>query len=142
MKFFNSMFAAAEMALMPSKTKLLLQGPSSPKLGFDLPRIASDDIDTPNDDIVVPGPFLRDFDENPTDLYRFIQMQRWGRVMEVINKAPEEAKIWVFRTEEDHIGLRWRLLPLHAALIVSILTKYRQKQSSKLLTSPSFLHFG
>lgn len=84
----------------------------------DFRSLNSADATDPGDH-VIPGPFLRDFDENPTELYRFIQMKRWGRVMEVLQKSPTQAKIWIFRTEEDNVVLRWRLLPLHAALIVS-----------------------
>ena len=120
MRFFNNMMAAAELALIPSTSiKLLGDDGKNQDYNIDLKSLNSTDATTDPGDFVVPGPFLRDFDENPTDLYRFIQMKRWGRVMEAIQKAPEQAKIWIFRTEEDNIGLRWRLLPLHAALIVS-----------------------
>ena len=129
MRFFNSMLAAAEHALMPSSSEI-----KSPKFGFDLRRINSNDANNEQGDLIVPGPFLRDFDENPTDLYRFIQMKRWNRVMEVIEKSPAEAKVWIFRTEEDNVRLRWRLLPLHAALIVSFsrIPKYQFRKVTLL----------
>lgn len=115
MRFFDNMMAAAEsFALMPS---ISTADEKRPK--FDLLRIASEDEAVEPEEFIAPGPFLRDFDDNPTDLYRFIQMKRWARVVEVVKKSPEDAKIWIFRTEEDGVGLRWRLLPLHAALIVS-----------------------
>ena len=112
------MVAAAEsFALMPSTSKV--DDAKRSKFDLDLQRIDSLAESVEPEEFIGPGPFLRDFDENPTVLYRFIQMKRWARVMEVVKENPEDAKIWIFRTEEDGIGLRWRLLPLHAALIVS-----------------------
>ena len=136
------MLAAAEsFALMPSASKL--DDTKRQKAGgFDLKRIGTDVEAVEPEAFSGPGPFLRDFDDNPTDLYRFIQMKRWGRVMEVIQKSPEEAKIWIFRTEEDGTGLRWRLLPLHAALIVSFNPFWYRVEVSLSTVSVSHLCFS
>lgn len=118
MKFFN-MFAAADSALMPTvgQTK---EPPSEPvkSVAFRLEPISSsekkevlDGLDGKKGE--------RDFDEKPTNLYRFIQMKRWSRVFEVLENAPEEAKVWIYRINDDLVSVRWRLLPLHAALILN-----------------------
>jgi hypothetical protein len=61
-------------------------------------------------------PFERDFDEDPTDLYVMIQKKAWKETVERAQETPEEARIWVSRKEKDG-RLRWRLLPIHAAII-------------------------
>lgn len=59
----------------------------------------------------------RDYDKNPTQLYTSLQSLKWEDVIKRIETNPEEAKIWIYRTEVDGIGLRWRLLPIHASII-------------------------
>jgi hypothetical protein len=61
-------------------------------------------------------PFERDFDADPTDLYVIIQKKAWKETVEQAQENPEEARIWVSRQEKDG-RLRWRLLPIHAAII-------------------------
>lgn len=58
----------------------------------------------------------RDFDKNPTILYALVQKKIWKEAVERAKSRPDEASIWVCRREKDG-KLRWRLLPLHAAIV-------------------------
>ena len=121
MKFLNNVFAAAEEALHPVSPKN--DSAKSLAVPADLKRISTNETECSSyvnspEHLTTMGPYSRDFDENPTELYRFIQMKRWSRVLEALEESPEDAKVWVFRLNEDHLSVRWRLLPLHAALIL------------------------
>lgn len=58
----------------------------------------------------------RDYDTNPTELYLAIQNKKWDEAVKRCVKFPREAATWVFRRERNN-SLRWRLLPLHAAIV-------------------------
>lgn len=64
-----------------------------------------------------------DYDVNPTSLYLGIQHKKWNEVYGIIQAHPQQTKTWVSRKEEEDAlsgvknKLRWRLLPLHAAII-------------------------
>ena len=60
-----------------------------------------------------------DYDVNPTYLYQAIEAKQWQHCktfLEQSEKAHAQAATWVIRKERDG-KLRWRLLPLHAAVI-------------------------
>lgn len=60
-----------------------------------------------------------DYDVNPTYLYQAIEAKQWDHVRTLFTnpqKALEQAATWVIRKETNG-KLRWRLLPLHAAVI-------------------------
>jgi len=57
-----------------------------------------------------------DYDGNPSELYLSIQTKRWADAVSRTVSHPDEALTWVSRKERDG-KLRWRLLPLHAAII-------------------------
>ena len=57
-----------------------------------------------------------DFDENPSELYLLLQRRDWNGAMERVASFPEEATYWISRKEVDG-KLRWRLLPIHGAII-------------------------
>ena len=60
-----------------------------------------------------------DYDVNPTYLYQAIEAKQWQHVREFLSQSPQahtQAATWVIRKERDG-KLRWRLLPLHAAVI-------------------------
>mmetsp|Transcript_31218 Transcript_31218/g.71423 ORF Transcript_31218/g.71423 Transcript_31218/m.71423 type:complete len:706 (+) Transcript_31218:163-2280(+) len=57
-----------------------------------------------------------DYDSNPTDLYLAVQRKDWEAATAICASKPDEASVWVSRREKDG-KLRWRLLPLHAAVI-------------------------
>jgi hypothetical protein len=67
--------------------------------------------------VATSQPFERDFDADPTDLYILIQKKAWKETVEQAQENCEEARIWVSRKEKDGRLLRWRLLPIHAAII-------------------------
>ncbi|KAL3790497.1 hypothetical protein ACHAW5_005093 [Stephanodiscus triporus] len=60
--------------------------------------------------------FECDYDTNPTELYLAVQRKDWEAAVERAATFPQEASTWVSRKEADG-KLRWRLLPLHAAII-------------------------
>ncbi|KAL3786720.1 hypothetical protein ACHAWO_013707 [Cyclotella atomus] len=81
-----------------------------------------------------------DYDISPPGLYSAVHTRQWGLALDRIKVFPEEAKIWVYRMGVDEdVGevdrmatprnahntnngevrkvMRWRMLPLHAAII-------------------------
>ena len=60
--------------------------------------------------------FECDYDTNPTELYLAVQRKDWEAAVERAAAVSQEASTWVSRKEADG-KLRWRLLPLHAAII-------------------------
>jgi hypothetical protein len=60
--------------------------------------------------------FECDYDTNPSELYLAVQRKDWDGALERVATCPQEASTWVSRKEADG-KLRWRLLPLHAAII-------------------------
>lgn len=63
-----------------------------------------------------------DYDTSPTSLYQAIQARQWETVLSLLltfDESPaiqQEIRTWVVRKEPNG-KLRWRLLPLHAAII-------------------------
>lgn len=59
-----------------------------------------------------------DYDTNPTVLYQAIEAKQWDYAVSLFakNKCPGQSGTWVLRKETNG-KLRWRLLPLHAAII-------------------------
>jgi ankyrin repeat protein len=57
-----------------------------------------------------------DFDKNPSDLYMCLMHKDWSNSIRRCVQHPEEAKTWIYRKENTGI-LRWKLLPIHAAII-------------------------
>ena len=60
-----------------------------------------------------------DYDVNPTYLYQAIEARQWKHAkdfLETNDQAHAQAATWVIRKETNG-KLRWRLLPLHAAII-------------------------
>ncbi|KAL7535178.1 hypothetical protein ACHAXR_006330, partial [Thalassiosira sp. AJA248-18] len=58
-----------------------------------------------------------DYDTNPTELYLAVQNKHWDLVVGRSTLHPSEVATWVTRKESDGMTLRWRLLPLHAAIV-------------------------
>jgi len=57
-----------------------------------------------------------DYDNNVTDLYRFISNSQWQEALQAVRRNPIEAKTWVVRYHEDDTkGMMWRFLPIHSA---------------------------
>jgi hypothetical protein len=59
-----------------------------------------------------------DYDFNPTVLYQAIEAKQWEYAISIFtkNKQDNQSSTWVIRKESNG-KLRWRLLPLHAAVI-------------------------
>lgn len=57
-----------------------------------------------------------DFEKNPTHLYLLVQQRDWEGVKYQAVHFEIEAKTFVYRRSPDGI-LKWRLLPLHAAVL-------------------------
>ena len=63
-----------------------------------------------------------DYDVKPTELYSLIEKRQRDHALNLLNNlakfaALTQASTWVVRKEPDTGKLRWRLLPLHAAII-------------------------
>ncbi len=57
-----------------------------------------------------------DYDNNVTDVYRFISTSQWQEALRAIKMNPLEARTWVVRYHEDEDkGMMWRFLPIHSA---------------------------
>ena len=89
----------------------------TPELALDDPRTAISVLEA-------------DYDVRPTELYSLIEKRKWDEALQLLTSlehyaALTQASTWVVRREEGEAGatengqrkLRWRLLPLHAALI-------------------------
>jgi len=80
-------------------------------------------LDVEAKDIVVDTPDPRsqlcDYDKNPTKLYLAIQKNKWDDASRHAIDDPASCSTWVSRKEkkEKGGGLRWCLLPLHAAIV-------------------------
>ena len=57
-----------------------------------------------------------DFDKDPSELYLELQKKNWECAIARSETDYVEARTWVVRKEFDR-KLRWRLLPVHAAII-------------------------
>ena len=57
-----------------------------------------------------------DYDKNPTKIFLSLQKKEWDATIKRADEDTLEARTWVSRREK-HGNLRWRLLPLHAAII-------------------------
>lgn len=58
----------------------------------------------------------REFDKNPTVLYALVQKKLWKEATARAKSNPKEARAFISRREKDG-RIRWRLLPLHAAIV-------------------------
>jgi len=58
-----------------------------------------------------------DYDVDPPKLYVAIQSKNWDLALKYASKTSDEGKTWIYRTSPDSGKLRWKLLPLHAAVI-------------------------
>jgi hypothetical protein len=104
-----------------------------------------DNIHAPDDD----EENERDYDHNPTRLFMFIQQRAWSSALVQMQHHPNEATVWVFRkandeltqnvltlanqdnalvihNESETVKYRWRLLPLHAAIVLGAPSEFIQ----------------
>lgn len=57
-----------------------------------------------------------DYDLSVTELYEMLEASQWNSVCSRCQTHPEEVQTWVVRRNADG-EIRWKLLPLHAAVI-------------------------
>lgn len=80
----------------------------------------------------------REFDKNPTVLYALVQKKLWKEAIARAKSNPKEARAFISRKEKDG-SIRWRLLPLHAAIVFkapesvieALLTSYSKASEEK-----------
>lgn len=80
----------------------------------------------------------REFDKNPTVLYALVQKKLWKETIDRAQSNPKEARAFISRKEKDG-KIRWRLLPLHAAIVFKapedvievLLTSYPKASEAK-----------
>ena len=57
-----------------------------------------------------------DYDNNVTDLYKYLSNSQWNDALRAVQMNPVEARTWVVRYHEDEDkGMMWRFLPIHSA---------------------------
>jgi len=77
---------------------------------------AEDSKDTENDEESDDEVDEREFDKNPTVLYALVQKKLWKETIARAKSNAKEARAFISRREKDG-RIRWRLLPLHAAIV-------------------------
>jgi hypothetical protein len=127
----NTIPINVEFDLSKKKDPLSSMPPKAPKVEEKKETPVVDDSEEEEEE-------ERDFDKNPTVLYALVQKKIWKEAVERAKVRPDEASIWVSRREKDG-KLRWRLLPLHAAIVFkasedvieSLLTAYPKGAETK-----------
>ena len=64
-----------------------------------------------------PKDIVCDYDKNVTTLYKLLETSDWDAILTRLQTDPIEARTWVVRYQRNSERVRWRLLPLHAAVI-------------------------
>lgn len=57
-----------------------------------------------------------DYDTNATVLYELLESSSWERARSRCRSHPDEVRTWIVRKDKS-LQIRWKLLPLHAAII-------------------------
>jgi len=57
------------------------------------------------------------YDTNVTHLFRSLENRRWDEAIHLCELNPSQSSTWVYRLDRNSLDLRWKMLPLHAALI-------------------------
>lgn len=99
-----------------------------------------------------PPERLCDYDTSATTLYEMLESSNWDEARSRCRSHPEEARTWIVRKDKS-LQVRWKLLPLHAAIIFqspnfvvsSLLEKYpaaasRQDDQGMLPLHLAFRH--
>eukprot|EP00977_Amphora_coffeiformis_P004661 scaffold1001_cov169-Amphora_coffeaeformis.AAC.8 len=77
-----------------------------------------------------------DYDTSTTVLYELLEASKWDEARNRCRSHPSEVRTWIVRRDKSH-KVRWKLLPLHAAIIFqspnavvsSLLEKYPKAAS-------------
>lgn len=72
-----------------------------------------DDAPAPSRD---GGETVCDYDTSATVLYELLESSTWERARARCRSHPEEVRTWIVRKDKS-LAVRWKLLPLHAAII-------------------------
>jgi hypothetical protein len=62
------------------------------------------------------GELICDYDDNVTPLYEMLESSQWDKARLRCRTHPEEVQTWIVRRDASS-KIRWKLLPLHAAVI-------------------------
>lgn len=62
------------------------------------------------------GELSCDYDQNVTPLYELLESSHWDQARLRCRTHPEEVQTWIIRKDQNS-NTRWKLLPLHAAVI-------------------------
>ena len=62
------------------------------------------------------GETVCDYDTNATVLYELLESSTWERARARCKSHPEDVRTWIIRKDKS-LSVRWKLLPLHAAII-------------------------
>jgi hypothetical protein len=112
-KLTKSPEAAASPSALPPPPRLSKQLPQH--VG-GIPHSTSNTVSPPRTSSLLEC----DYDVNPTELYQAIEAKQWDYCRSFFRKTSavvsRECQTWVVRKEPNG-KLRWRLLPLHAAII-------------------------
>jgi hypothetical protein len=58
-----------------------------------------------------------DYDTNVTALYELLESSQWDQARSRCRTHPQEVRTWILRRDANTNQTRWKLLPLHAAVI-------------------------
>jgi hypothetical protein len=77
-----------------------------------------DDIDQfdQHDEHDHTGEAICDYDTDATQLYELLESSQWEDARARCRSHPEETRTWILRKDKS-LRVRWKLLPLHAAII-------------------------
>lgn len=93
------------------------QSPGRPRLSVSVPS-KMNSKDERRDDLTShdEGETVCDYDTNATVLYELLESSTWERARARCKSHPEEVRTWIIRKDKS-LSVRWKLLPLHAAII-------------------------
>ena len=64
------------------------------------------------------GDLICDYDTNVSALYELLESSQWDKARIRCRTNPKEVRTWIVRRDQQRNGkVRWKLLPLHAAVI-------------------------
>jgi hypothetical protein len=63
------------------------------------------------------GDLICDYDTNISHLYSLLESSQWDKVRIRCRTNPKEVRTWIVRRDQKNSKVRWKLLPLHAAVI-------------------------
>jgi hypothetical protein len=73
-------------------------------------------IETGGDSIPAVGSDAFDYDVEKGELFYHLENKNWSEAALVARRCPEQASYWISRRNLDG-SLRWRMLPIHSAII-------------------------